>query len=68
MEQIENKYDALVLALCLGITDPTEEKSKEANYLAEILACTMTTEEVERCKKEARAAVVMIQKSVLDIN
>ena len=48
----KNNYEALVLALKLSVTAPTEEKSKQAVQLAESIANNMTEIEVARAKKE----------------
>ena len=52
MQQPKNNQEALVLALKLSITAPTEQKSKQAVELAESIANNMTEIEVARAKKE----------------
>ncbi|HBA57506.1 MAG TPA: hypothetical protein DCZ37_06540 [Alteromonas macleodii] len=52
-----NHYEALVLALKLSISAPTEEKSKRALADAELFAANLTELEVERAKKEAASNV-----------
>tara|TARA_B100000161_G_C33246181_1_gene279307 strand:+ start:300 stop:479 length:180 start_codon:yes stop_codon:yes gene_type:complete len=56
-EQISNLYDALVGALTLAITAPTEEKAQKAVRLAECFAAGLSRHEVERAKKEAEGNV-----------
>lgn len=41
------------MALVLGITAPTEEKSQAAKDIAEQLASRMTTKDIAWCKKQA---------------
>jgi len=50
-------YDALVCALTLAITAPTDEKAKKATELAECFANRLSPDEVERAKKEAEGKV-----------
>lgn len=52
-----NHYEALVLALKLSISAPTEEQSKRALADAELFAANLTELEVERAKKEAASNV-----------
>ena len=59
---MENKpltstYDALVLALKLAISAPTEEQAKRAITHAQSFADNLSEIEVERAKKEAQAAL-----------
>ena len=56
-EKISNLYDALVGALTLAITAPTEEKAQKAARLAECFAGGLSRHEVERAKKEAEGNV-----------
>tara|TARA_Y100001934_G_C11778317_1_gene506993 strand:- start:286 stop:465 length:180 start_codon:yes stop_codon:yes gene_type:complete len=56
-EQISNLYDALVGALTLAITAPTDEKAQKAAELAECFAAGLSRHEVERAKKEAEGNV-----------
>ena len=56
-EQISNLYDALVGALTLAITAPTDEKAQKAARLAECFAGGLSRHEVERAKKEAEGNV-----------
>ena len=59
---MENKpltdlYDALVLALKLAISAPTEEQAKRAITHAQSFADNLSEIEVERAKKEAQEAL-----------
>ena len=56
-EKIDNDYDALVLALKLSISAPTEEQSQRALADAQLFADNLSEIEVERAKKEAEAAL-----------
>ena len=53
MNEPSNDYEALVLALTLSITAPTEEKSKQCVDMAEELAMNLSEIEIERAKREA---------------
>tara|TARA_Y100001938_G_C7906642_1_gene337372 strand:+ start:222 stop:416 length:195 start_codon:yes stop_codon:yes gene_type:complete len=53
MNEPTNDYEALVLALTLSITAPTEEKSKQCVGMAEEFAMNLSEIEVERAKREA---------------
>jgi hypothetical protein len=53
MKAPTSSYEALVLALELAVTAPTEEKSSQALAMAESIAQGMTEIEVMRAKKEA---------------
>ena len=53
MEQIANDYDALVMALALALTAPSDEKAMEVAAQAELVARSLTPEEVMRAKLEA---------------
>jgi len=53
MNEPKNDYEALVLALTLSITAPTEEKSKQCVVMSEELATKLSEIEVERAKREA---------------
>jgi len=53
MEQIANDYDALVRALVLGITAPSEEDAIAVSAKAELVARSLTLEDVTRAKVEA---------------
>ena len=53
MNEPTNDYEALVLALTLSITAPTEEKSKQCVAMAEELAMNLSEIEVERAKRDA---------------
>ena len=53
MEQIANDYDALVMALVLGITAPSEEDAIAVSARADLVARSLTLEEVTRAKLEA---------------
>ena len=48
-----NDYEALVLALRLAITAPSEAKAAECVAMAEGVAANLSELEVERAKKEA---------------
>lgn len=56
-EKINNHYEALVLALKLSISAPTEEQSQRALADAQLFADNLSEIEVERAKKEAEAAL-----------
>jgi hypothetical protein len=49
----KTRQDALVLALMLAITAPSDAHSMVVTELAERLSVGMTELEVERCKKRA---------------
>lgn len=55
MNELENAYEALVLALRLAITAPTDDKAQEFLEIAESLARPqfLLRTEIERAKKEA---------------
>tara|TARA_B100000700_G_C14933522_1_gene803093 strand:- start:261 stop:452 length:192 start_codon:yes stop_codon:yes gene_type:complete len=55
--KIDNLYDALVLALKLAISAPTEEQSQRALADAQLFAGNLSEIEVNRAKKEAQAAL-----------
>lgn len=48
-----NAYDALVDALVLAVTAPTDEKAGQATALAEQFASGMSEVEVARAKRDA---------------
>ena len=50
---LETDYDALVMALVLGITAPSEEDAIAVSAQAELVARSLTLEEVMRAKLEA---------------
>ena len=54
-EAPKNNYEALVLALTLAISAPTEEKSAECVEIAESLAQNMSEASVMRAQREASA-------------
>ena len=54
---IDNFYDALVLALKLAISAPTEEQAQRAITHAQSFADNLSEIEVERAKKEAQAVL-----------
>ena len=56
-EKINNHYEALVLALKLSISAPTEEQSQRALADAQLFADNLSEIEVERAKKEAESAL-----------
>ena len=55
--KIDNDYDALVLALKLAISAPTEEQAQRALADAQLIADNLSEIEVERAKKDAEAAL-----------
>ena len=55
--KIDNLYDALVLALKLAISAPSEEQAQRAIIHAQSFADNLSEIEVERAKKEAQAAL-----------
>tara|TARA_B100000963_G_C22418435_1_gene576543 strand:- start:525 stop:698 length:174 start_codon:yes stop_codon:yes gene_type:complete len=50
MATTANQFDALVLALKLAITAPSNQKAQECIDYAEALACGMSDIEVQRAK------------------
>ena len=60
MNKPTNDYEALVLALRLSVTAPTEELSAVGVIMAESFAAKLTDIEVARAKKEAAEAVAVI--------
>ena len=52
MSKPKNHYEALVLALRLSVTAPTEELSAVGVIMAESFAAKLTDIEVARAKKE----------------
>jgi len=50
---LETDYDALVMSLVLGITAPSEEDAIAVSARAELVARSLTLEEVMRAKLEA---------------
>ena len=57
MNKPANDYEALVLALRLAVTAPTDEKSKECLSMAEGFASKLSELEVERAKREAERSL-----------
>lgn len=53
MSKIENSHQALVQALALAITAPTDELADECATMAEGFAAGMTEEEIETAKAKA---------------
>jgi len=53
--KIKDDYQALVTALKLAVSAPTEEKSNEALQLAHSFASKLSELEIERAKKEAES-------------
>jgi hypothetical protein len=51
--KLSNNYDALVSALTLAITAPTDEKAAQCIEIAEQMATGMSEIEVSRAKREA---------------
>ena len=60
MSKPKNHYEALVLALRLSVTAPTEELSAVGVIMAESFAAKLTDIEVARAKKEAAEAVAVL--------
>ena len=60
MNKPKNHYEALVLALRLSVTAPTEELSAVGVIMADSFAAKLTDIEVARAKKEAAEAVAVI--------
>jgi predicted ArsR family transcriptional regulator len=60
MEQIANDYDALVTALALALTAPSDEKAMEVAAQAELVARSLTPEDVTRAKAEALAMAALL--------
>jgi hypothetical protein len=50
-------YEALVQALLLSVTAPTEEKSKECLKIAIGIASRLSSDEVEKAKLEAEKSL-----------
>lgn len=50
---IENRYDALVLALELSITAETQEESNKALNLANHFAAMLPEKQLEQAKKQS---------------
>ena len=63
MSKPKNHYEALVLALRLSVTAPTEELSAVGVIMADSFAAKLTDIEVARAKKEAAEAVAVIHES-----
>ena len=53
MMEIENNYQALVAALKLAVTAPTDEQAQECVEMAEGFASSLSPEKIELAKKEA---------------
>ena len=56
-EKEDGRYDALVSALILAVTAPTQEKSDECVKMAETLAAGLTSTQVASARAEAEAAL-----------
>jgi len=54
MNKPQTDYEALVLALTLAITAPTDEQAKDCSDMAEGIANKLSELEVHRAKKEAQ--------------
>lgn len=52
-QTITNDYEALVVALRLAITAPTDDRSLKCITMANVLMARLSTEDVERAKAEA---------------
>jgi len=50
--QIENDYQALVLALKLTVTAPTAAKAQECVEMAKSFAASLSSEQIQRAKRE----------------
>ena len=55
--KIQNNAQALISAMVLTITAPTEEKSKQALEYVESISSIMTPNEIEACKIATMLAV-----------
>jgi heterodisulfide reductase subunit C len=53
MMEIENNYQALVTALKLAVTAPTDEQAQECIEMAKSFAASLSPDKIERAKKEA---------------
>ena len=53
----KNDYEALVIALRLAVTAPSEEKSKQCLAMAEEFASKLNDLEVARAKREAEKSL-----------
>ena len=60
MAEYKDATDALIHALVLAVTAPTEDKSKMAVELAEQIAAGLSEHEVAQAKKQAEARVKAI--------
>lgn len=58
MKQIKNDYEALVVALTLAVTAPTEKESRECLKMAEELASNLSMEQIEQAKKEVEVNLI----------
>ena len=57
---LETDYDALVMALALALTAPSDEKAMEVAAQAELVARSLTPEDVTRAKTEALAMAALL--------
>jgi hypothetical protein len=51
--EIENNYQALVTALKLAVTAPTDEQAQDCIEMAEGFASSLSPEKIQRAKREA---------------
>ena len=58
MPEIKDDYEALVMALTLALTAPSEPKFKQCVAMAEAIANRLTPEQVEEAKAKAIKSMV----------
>jgi hypothetical protein len=58
MPEIKDDYEALVMALTLALTAPSEPKFKQCVVMAEAIANRLTPEQVEEAKAKAIKSMV----------
>jgi len=54
MTKPQTDYEALVMALTLAITAPTDEKAKDCSDIADSIANKLSELEIHRAKREAK--------------
>lgn len=57
MKPINTPYQAVVRALYLAVTAPTEEQSKECQEIAQYFLRNLSPEKIEAAKEEAKRLV-----------